>query len=100
MKRRRVIYASDAAADLDAIYDRIAEASGPVVAARYEQRIREFCDALAYGAERGSLRADIRPNLRVIGFERRVSVAFIVEDDCVVVLRLFYGGRDWGSALE
>ena len=97
MKRRRVIYASDAAADLEAIYDRIAQASGPVVAARYEQRIREFCDAI--GAERGSLRADIRPNLRVIGFERRVSVAFAVEDDRVVILRLFYGGRDWGGAL-
>lgn len=62
--------------------------------------MREFCDALAFGAERGSLRDDIRPNLRVIGFERRISVAFVVEGDRVVVLRLFYGGRDWTTDLR
>lgn len=100
MKRRQVIFTPDAAADLEAIYDSVADANSAAVAAQYEQRLREFCEGLAYGAERGSLRGDIRPDLRVIGFERRVSVAFVVEEGRVVVLRLFYGGRDWGSALR
>lgn len=73
----------------------MAPASGSVVASRYKQRIREFCDRLEYGAERGILRDDLRPGLRIIGFERRVTVASAVEEDRVAILRIFYGGRDW-----
>jgi plasmid stabilization system protein ParE len=29
-----------------------------------------------------------------------VTVAYAVEDERVVILRLFYGGRDWGAALS
>ncbi len=100
MKRRQIIYTADAATDLETIYDTVAEAADTVVAAQYDRRLREFCEGLAYGAERGSLRDDIRPHLRVIGFERRISVAFAVEGDRVVILRLFYGSRDWNSALR
>lgn len=95
MKRRLVIYSDDAGNDLDWIYDTIAGASSPVTTSRYEQRIRAFCDGLDYASERGHRRDDIRPGLRVIGFERRVTVAFAVEPEQVVILRIFYGGRDW-----
>jgi toxin ParE1/3/4 len=95
MKQRHVVYTVEAADDLEWIYDTIAEASGPVTASRYEQRIRDFCDRLEFGAERGTLRDDLRPGLRIIGFERRVPIAFLLEGDRVVVLRSFYGGRDW-----
>jgi plasmid stabilization system protein ParE len=40
-------------------------------------------------------RDDIRPGLRVVGFERRATIAFRVEDDRVTILRIFHGGRDW-----
>ena len=36
---------------------------------------------------------------RTVGFERRITVAFTVTDDSVVILRLFYGGRDWEERL-
>ncbi|WP_338049426.1 hypothetical protein [Rhizobium tubonense] len=35
------------------------------------------------------------PNLRIIGFERRVSIAFIVKGDIVEIQRIFYGGQDY-----
>ena len=35
--------------------------------------------------------------LRIVGFERRVTVAFAVGEDIVTILRVFYGGRDWES---
>lgn len=95
MKRRAVIYALEAVGDLDRIYDIIAEASGATTANRYDQRIRAFCERLEYGSERGTRRDDVRPELRVIGFERRVTVAFTVESGRVVILRVFYGGANW-----
>jgi len=49
---------------------------------------------LDVASERGSLRDDIRPYLRVIGFERSASIAFMVADTCVVILRVFYGGQN------
>ncbi|KQT46507.1 addiction module toxin RelE [Methylobacterium sp. Leaf456] len=95
MKRRTVGYAPAAAADLEWIYDTIAEASDLSIASRYEERIRSFCDNLAHAAERGTLRDDLRPGLRVVGYARRITVAFVVGEERVTILRLFYGGRNW-----
>jgi len=99
MRRRAVVYTTDAGDDLDHIYHIIAEASSPITADRYEARIRAFCERLEYGSERGTRRDDVRPDLRVIGFERRVTVAFVVEAERVVILRLFYGGANWSDEL-
>lgn len=77
----------------------IADASGATTADRYDQRIRAFCERLEYGSERGTRRDDVRPELRVIGFERRVAIAFIVESERVVILRVLYGGTDWQDDL-
>lgn len=95
MRPRTIIYAAKAGDDLDWIYETIAGASSAVTANGYDQRIRAFCESLDYGSERGSRRDDIRPGLRVIGFERRVTIAFTVELHQVVILRVFYGGANW-----
>ena len=50
---------------------------------------------LAIGSERGHRRDDIRPGLRILGFERRLTLAFVVTDDQVTILRIFGAGRDW-----
>ncbi|CAA2159767.1 hypothetical protein MBRA_04950 [Methylobacterium brachiatum] len=95
MRRRSITYAPAAGDDLDWIYDTVAKASTPVIASGFEQSIRNLCQRLEYGAERGSLHSDLRPGLRTIGFARRLTVAFTVEKHRVVILRIFYGGRDW-----
>ncbi|MCJ2119948.1 type II toxin-antitoxin system RelE/ParE family toxin [Methylobacterium sp. J-001] len=95
MKRRSITYAPAAGDDLDWIYDTIAKASTPTIASGYEQSIRDFCQRLESGSERGTLHSDLRPGLRTVGFGRRVTIAFMVEDHRVVILRIFYGGRDW-----
>jgi len=40
----------------------------------------------------------VRPGLRIIGFERSASVAFVLEDDDVVVLRILAKGQEFGDA--
>lgn len=38
-------------------------------------------------------RDDIRPGLRLVGFERRTEIAFHVTPSAVVIDRIFHGGR-------
>ena len=59
-----------------------------------------FCEDLALFPLRGNAREDIRPGLRTIGFRRRAVVAFVVRDDDVVILGVFYGGRDYEPVLR
>jgi toxin ParE1/3/4 len=99
VRQRSVAYTDEAADDLDGIYDAIAAASGNLeTASRYEQRIRDFCGRLGHASERGGRRDDVRSGLRIIGFERRVTIAFAVEPERVVILRIFYGGWNWEDA--
>ncbi|UYN94767.1 MAG: type II toxin-antitoxin system RelE/ParE family toxin [Enhydrobacter sp.] len=98
MKRRTVSFSPAALDDLRRLGDWIAERAGVDVASHYIERIEAYCDDLAYSGERGRLREDLRPGLRIIGFERRVAIAFTVSDDEVLILRVYYGGRNWTAA--
>ena len=99
MIRRPVVYGPEARNDLLALYDRLADAASPQVALAYVQRLEAWMAAFDMASERGTRRDDVRPGLRIIGFERRVTVAFAVGDAQVVILRLFYGGQDWAAAM-
>lgn len=100
MKERTVVFAPEALEDLKRLYDWIAGAAGPGTALGYIERIEGFCRGMAVAAERGHRRDDIRPGLRIVGFERRITIAFTLTETQTVILRLFYGGRDWESDLE
>lgn len=95
MKPRDVVFAPEAEADLLWIYDTIAIATDPLTAFRYIQRIEQKCRGLDLGSERGTKRDDIRRDLRIIGFERRITIAFTVTAERVEILRVFYGGVNW-----
>lgn len=100
MKRRAVIIAPEAEADLTGLYDWIANAASPSVALGYVERIERHLGSFDVAAERGIRRDDIRPGLRIVGFERRVTIAFTVEPERVTILRIMYGGRDWEAGLS
>ncbi|WP_120632608.1 type II toxin-antitoxin system RelE/ParE family toxin [Ruegeria sp. EL01] len=95
MKDRSVVFSPEAGTDLAELYDWIADAASPKVAIGYLERVEAFCKRLSIGSERGHLRSDIRPGLRIIGFERRLTIAFTVGTDRVTILRIFAGGRNW-----
>ncbi|WP_309606219.1 type II toxin-antitoxin system RelE/ParE family toxin [Phenylobacterium sp.] len=89
-----------ARSDLTAVYDHIAAEVSQRVARAYTQRIEAWLATFDIAAERGTVRDDLQPGLRTIGFERRVTPAFAVEEERVVILRLFYGGQDWRATLS
>lgn len=99
MKCRRVVFTPEARNDVFEIYDWIAEKSGSQIAISYIERIEAYCLGFELASERGHRRDDISPGLRIVGFERRVTIAFAVDDDCVTILRLFYGGQNWEDKL-
>ena len=100
MKRRIVEYSLRLEEDAAWIFDAVATAAGSDTALNYLTRLRNFCERLEFGAERGSRHDHLRAGLRNVGFEKRVTVAFTVGDERVTVLRLFYGGQDWKREFE
>lgn len=96
---RRVVFSPEAAADLINLYDYIAARSGATRAINYIGRIEAYCAGFRYSAERGTRRDDLRSGLRMTGFERRVTIAFHVEPNAVIIDRILYGGRDVMRAL-
>jgi toxin ParE1/3/4 len=94
-----VVFAHEARADLRSIYRRIAQNS-PAAADRFVNAIIDHCTKLDVFPQRGTRRDDLRPRLRTIGFRRRVTIAFRVDGDVAIILRVFYGGRDFEAALR
>ncbi len=96
MKHYIVRLSPEAQSDLVEIHGYVEARSGSTVTAdRYIERIDGFLSSFEVFPERGSPRHEIRPGLRIIGFERSASVAFMVEDDDVVILRVLTGGREF-----
>ena len=82
------------------LYDYIALHDGAERAIGYIDRIEDFCRGLSAFPDRGNRRDDLRPGLRVLGFERRAVIAFRITADTVTILRVLYGGRDLGTAFH
>jgi toxin ParE1/3/4 len=100
VKRYDVFFSPEARDDLHRLIDWIAHAAGEQRALAYTDRLEEFYKGLALVPDRGHQRDDIRPNLRIVGFERRVTIAFAIDAGRVDILRVFYGGRNWELLLK
>ena len=91
----RVAFDPAAEAELAELYGYIRDKSGSAaIAEGYVRRIFDRCMRLGERPGQGTRRDDLRPGLRTVAFERRATIAFTVEDDGVIILRILYGGRD------
>lgn len=95
MRRRTVTFTPQARNDLLNIGDWIAERAGVDIALGYIARLEAYCQGFELAGERGRRRDDLRPGVRIVGFERRVAIVFAISDDEVTILRLHYGGQNW-----
>lgn len=94
-----IILTPEARGHLDAIYDYIAAAASPDIAQRFTDGIVGHLGKLTDFPRRGTMRDDLRSGLRTISWRRRVTIAFAVEEAVVVIVGIFYGGRDFESLL-
>jgi len=90
----RVIFTPQAERHIESLYDYIAERAGEARAEAYITRIMAFCLSPTTFPLRGNQRDDLLPGLRTIGIERRVTIAFMVTDEAVLIEGIFYAGRD------
>ena len=94
----RVVLTPEAQDDLAQLYAYIAERDGQQRASGYIDRIEALCSALADMPDRGVNRDDLRPGLKLLNMERRVSIGYHVSPGLVTIDRILYGGRDPGTA--
>jgi len=64
----------------------------------YIARIVTFCTGLATFPLRGQQRDDPLSGSRTTGFERRVTIAFVLTTDAVLIEGIFCGGQDFEAA--
>ena len=103
MKKFRVYLTPDAIKDLEGLYDYIADKSGfPERAWAYIEKLRQKCQELDVAPFQGTRRDDLMENLRVAPLNKKVVVAFIVNEtqQAVLILNIFYGGRDYETIMS
>jgi toxin ParE1/3/4 len=96
----RVVFTPRAEAQLAGLYAYIAERGSALRADNYVGAIVAACRAIGALPLKGTKRDDIRPGLRTVGYKRRVTIAFSVERNAVVIHGVFYGGRDFERILS
>jgi toxin ParE1/3/4 len=77
-----------------------AQETSPAIAERFTGAIVDHCEGFDTFPQRGAQRDDLRPGLRTVGFRRRVTIAFTIDPDAVIIIGVFYGGQDYEAALK
>jgi toxin ParE1/3/4 len=95
-----IFFSPEAEAQLLTLYDYIAAAASPDIAARYTEAIVSYCEGLSTFPHRGTMRDDVRCGLRVTNYKKRTVIAFDVGTDCVSIIGIFYGGQNFETILQ
>ena len=97
---RTVVFSARAERQLDVLYRYIEEHASTARAESFVGGIVAYCHAFEPFPERGTRRDDIRPGLRILGYRRRVTLAFTVEAGTIAFLGVYYGGEDYEADLK
>ncbi|MFV0645057.1 MAG: type II toxin-antitoxin system RelE/ParE family toxin [Sphingomonadaceae bacterium] len=83
--------------DLIALHRWITSEADAETATGYIDRIEARIAALSEFPNRGTPRDDLSDRLRTLAFERRLIIAYKINDETVTVLRVINAARDLGS---
>jgi toxin ParE1/3/4 len=96
----RVVFTPEARGQLSSIYRYVAEQASVDMASTFVEAIIDYCESFSTFPNRGTRRDDLRSGLRIIGFRRRITIAFSVTARTVAIIGIFYGGQDIDFALK
>ena len=96
MRRLKVEYQQEANNDLGEIYRYVLLRShNRVTAQEFVRRIKRRCNKVGLAPNGGVSRGDLGTGLRMVPFEHSAVIVYKVEERCVRVTNVFYGGRDY-----
>jgi toxin ParE1/3/4 len=90
-----VLFSDDAEDDVAELLAYLVPRAGESVARRYVDRLIDYCHSFEDFPERG-IRSELDPDIRLVGYRRRATIAFRVLDNTVLIARIFNRGRDVG----
>jgi plasmid stabilization system protein ParE len=90
----RVLFAPAASKDLEDIFIYLMPVMGLDRARAYVSEIEAHCRGFSTFPKRGSRRDDLWPELRLVGYRRKVTIAFQVKGEVVRIIRVFHRGRE------
>jgi len=93
-----LVYSRRANRDLADLYRYIA-LDQPDAADRFRREIIAHCEILRDNPQLGVARSDLRKDVRIFSFKRRVAIAYVVTDDTIQILRVFYAGQDFETII-
>jgi toxin ParE1/3/4 len=76
------------------------EAISSAVFPKNVDSIVAHCETFQTFPERGHSRNDLFDGLRVTGFRKRISIAFLIVETEVVIVGIFYAGANYESQLK
>ena len=94
-----VIISAGANRQLRQIAQYITDNTSAATADRFIDDIVDYCMGFDMFPMRGIARDDLRPGVRIVGFNRRASVAFTVDADTVTIVAVFYRGQNYDDTL-
>ena len=95
----RLAFRPLAVSDLESIHSLI-ETDSPQRANSFISDILERCAMLRTSPMLGPARPALGAGIRILPIARAVVVVYLPDEETVTVLRVLYGGRDIGAALN
>lgn len=89
----RIVFHASAEAELEQLYDDIAERASPAVAWNFVAGIRDHRLG-PVDISTGTERVEIMPGPRIIGYRRALGIVFAIDGERVLILGIFYAGRN------
>jgi plasmid stabilization system protein ParE len=80
--------------DIEELLEYLVPRAGEAVAFAYIGRLKAFLQGFETFPERGMSRDDVSPGLRIVGYHRKATIAFLLKDRTVMILRIYHGGRN------
>ncbi|MGX8013567.1 type II toxin-antitoxin system RelE/ParE family toxin [Mesorhizobium sp. ORM8.1] len=101
IKRLAVVLSEGAISDLEAIGAYVLKSSGSEnIANGFVDRIKQRCQSIGNYPSWRPLRDDIASGLRIVPFEHSAVIAYVIADDLVDIVSVFYGGRDYEALIR
>ncbi len=100
MTSKPVVLTAEANADIEDVYDWLADRATSAVAFDYAALIQDACERLGLAPGRGTIRPDIGPGVRKTGLLGNFTVLFFVDDEALYILRIFKAGRNWETDMQ